>query len=309
MNPKKPKALVLFSGGLDSCLAIKILQQQGISIELVFIKLPFIKQEIPQIKDIKTKIHIINCTRGELLQDYLEIIKTPKYGYGTAMNPCKDCKMFMFKQAEKLRKKIKADFLATGEVLGQRPMSQLKHQLTLIETQTELKNKILRPLSAKLLPPTEIEEKGLVNREKLLDVNGRSRKKQIELAKEFNIELQSSGGGCLLCEGEYVKKLQDLLNHKKIKSIKPEDIQLLKIGRHFRFKGRKDKIILGKDEKENKMLENLNKSLKYNIIIPDKPGPTALFEDNSDKKFAQELIKAYSKKDISEKDKFKNQKI
>jgi len=290
---KKNKILLLFSGGLDSKLALKVLQEQkNLDIEMVFFKLPFIKNSTPpKIKN--TKLHIIDFTKPPFLQEYLEIVKSPKHGVGTSMNPCKDCKILMLKHAKILADKIGAETIATGEVLGQRPMSQLKHQLTLTEKQSKLEGKLLRPLSAKLLKPTIAEKQNIINREKLLDIQGRQRKRQIKLAKKYKMKYPDAGGGCLLCEKDYCKKLKDLIKNTPIKEIQQEHIQLLNIGRHFR---KNNKIILGKNQNENIILEQLNKKLNQEIIIPDKiPGPTTIYEDKKDKKLTQELIKVYSK--------------
>ena len=299
------KTLVLFSGGLDSRLAIKLLQEQGLDVEAVFIQLPFGKRKIPEFK--KIKLHVIDCTIGDLFHRYIELIKSPKHGTGTAMNPCKDCKIFLFEQAKELAKKIKAKIIATGEVLGQRPMSQLKPALLFDEKQAGLENKILRPLSAKLLPETEYEKKGIVDRKKLLDIKGRNRKKQMQLAKKYKIKYPFPGGGCLLCEKDYVVKLKDLFKHKKQKQILKEEIAILQGFRHFRDKS---KIILGKDKTENDKLELINKTLKWNMIIPDKiPGPTAIFEDKQDEKLAKQLIKAYSSNDLDKRHEFEGYKV
>lgn len=300
MKTKKHKVLLLFSGGLDSRIALKLLQEQkNIEIELVFFQLPFGGGCCNNLQCIfnysqtqATKLHIIDLTKPPLLQEYLEIIKFPKHGTGTAMNPCRDCKILMLKKAKILADEIGAEIIATGEVLSQRPMSQLEHQLALTEKQSNLQGKLLRPLSAKLLPETDAEKQKIINREKLLDISGRQRKRQIQLAKKYKIKYPNSGGGCLLCEKEYCKKLQALLKNKPLKKIKPQDIQLLSIGRHFQNKGQ---IILGKNHQENLILEHLNKELKYNLIISTTPGPTAIFENKLDKKTTQELIKKYSK--------------
>ena len=274
-------------------------QQKNLETEAVFFQLPFgggccnnfsCVFNFTQLEG--TKLHIVDLTKGKNLKDYLEIIKSPKHGTGTAMNPCKDCKILMLKKAKSLAKKIKADIIVTGEVLGQRPMSQLKQQLDLTEKQSRLKGKLLRPLSAKLLPETDLEKNKIIDREKLLNIQGRTRKRQIELAKKFNIKYPDSGGGCLLCEKDYCIKINDILKNKSIKEIKPEEIQLLRIGRHFRTKN--GKIILGKDHKQNNEIEFLNKKLKHNISIPTTPGPTAIFENKKDLKTTQQLIQAYS---------------
>jgi tRNA-uridine 2-sulfurtransferase len=298
MAKKQPKALVLFSGGLDSRLVVKLLEDQKIEVETVYFKLPFGGGCCNDFWCIfnysqgqRVKLHVVDFTKPPLLNQYLKFVRSPKFGYGTAMNPCKDCKIFMFKQAKKLAKKINAEIIVTGEVIGQRPMSQKKKDMLITEKQAGLTNKILRPLCAGLMPETVYEKKGLINREKLLSIQGRNRKPQLELAKKYKIKYPDPGGGCLLCEKEYVVKLKDLFEHKKT-GIKPEEIELLKIGRHFRPK---EKIILGKNNEENKKLEIINKTLKYNILIPTTPGPTAIFKDKQDLKLAEQLINAYSK--------------
>jgi tRNA U34 2-thiouridine synthase MnmA/TrmU len=243
-----------------------------------------------------TKLHTIDFRKQPFLKEYLEIIKNPKHGLGTAMNPCKDCKILMLKHAKKLADKIGAETIATGEVLGQRPMSQLQHQLTLTEEQSKLEGKLLRPLSAKLLPETDAEKKGIINRNKLLALKGRQRKEQIKLAKKYKIKYPDAGGGCLLCEKDYCNKLKHLIKNTPIKDIQPENIQLLNIGRHYQNPKTNKKIILGKNQDENTILEQLNKKLKYNILTPKEiPGPTALYQDKKDKQLTQDLIKAYEK--------------
>jgi len=313
-NASKTKALVLFSGGLDSRLAIKLLQDQNLDVEAAFIQLPFgggccnnfsCIFNFSQVQG--AKLHVIDCTKGKLFSEYLDLIRQPKHGTGTAMNPCKDCKIFLFKQAKKLAKQIGAEVIATGEVLGQRPMSQMKQALALDEENAGLKNKILRPLSAKLLPETEYEKKGLIDRSKLLNLQGRNRKPQMKLAEKYNIEFPSPGGGCLLCEKLYCAKLKDLFDHNK--NPFPEEIALLRGFRHFRDKS---KIILGKDESENNQLEIINKTLNWNIIIPDKiPGPTVIYKNKKDEQLAKGLQEAYSKstKSLKTQNEFEKHKI
>jgi len=308
------KALVLFSGGLDSRLAAKILEEQNIEVELVMFLFPFgsgccnaengelCSFNFSQMQGFK--LHLINCRKGKLFQEFLEIIKNPKHGTGFGINPCRDCRIFLFKHAKILADKIKADFIVTGEVLGERPMSQFRDSLLLIEKQAGLENKILRPLSAKLLPETEAEKKALVNREKLFAIQGRGRRKQIKLAKKFNINYPMPGGGCLLCERDYAKKLLDLFKNREV--IFPEEIELLNIGRHFRKNG---KIVLGRDKKENDFIENLNKELKFNLILQARNSPSAVFEKTEDKQFAEELIKAYSEKNFDLRKEFEKYRI
>lgn len=287
------KAIVLFSGGLDSRLAIKLLQEQNIEIMALNFDLPFggsccktmCSFNFTQLHNVKSMV--IDCTSGKLFDEYMKIIKKPKFGRGTAMNPCIDCRIFILKKAKEIAKKGNADFIATGEVLNERPMSQHKQAMDIIEKESGLKGKLLRPLSARLLPETEAEKKGLVNRKKLFDIQGRSRKKQIELAEEYKIKYPSPGGGCLLCEKEFAKKLEDLLKHKK--KIEPRDIQLLKIGRHFRFDN--SKIIVGRNEEENKKLLELGGKKDILMEVKDIPSPITMLQGKDIEKAAALTIK------------------
>ena len=313
---KNPKATVLFSGGLDSRLAVKVLQDQNVDVETLFFELPFAggccadtSCTINFSEQEKIKHNIENVMSGPLFHEYLEIIKNPKHGRGTNMNPCKDCRIFIFSKAKKIAEKNNSDFIATGEVLNQRPMSQKENDLKLIEEESNLKGKLLRPLSAKFLEETDAEEQGLIDRNLLPVINGRQRKTQQELAKKYNITYPNPGGGCLLCEDNYSDKLQDLFNHKPIIEITPQEILTLNIGRHFRSKTNKSKIILGKDQLENRNLELLNKKMNWNISIPMKAGPTVIFENKEDKQLAEELINAYSIKDLKLREKFKDIQI
>jgi hypothetical protein len=188
-------------------------------------------------------------------------------------------------------------------------MSQKENDLKLIEEESNLKGKLLRPLSAKFLEETDAEKQGLIDRNLLPVINGRQRKTQQELAKKYNITYPNPGGGCLLCEDNYSDKLQDLFNHKPIIEITPQEILTLNIGRHFRSKTNKSKIILGKDQLENRNLELLNKKMNWNISIPMKAGPTVIFENKEDKQLAEELINAYSIKDLKLREKFKDIQI
>ena len=310
---KKLKALVLFSGGLDSRVTLKLLQEQkNIETEAVFFKLPFgggccndVACVINFAQVQQTKLHIIDFTKGKLFQQYLEVIKNPKHGTGTAINPCKDCKIFMLKQAKKLSDKIGAELVATGEVIGQRPMSQMKKSLLLSEKESKLQGRLIRPLSAKLLPKTNAEKKGLIDTSKLMGLEGRRRTKQIAYAKKHRLKYPNSGGGCLLCEKDCAKKMTDLFKHKK--KIIPEEVQLLNIGRHFRKAG---KIVLGRNNQENQLIEILNKKIKYKIDIQKTPGPTIIYQDKKDKEFIKKLFKAYSKGGTQkDKDKLEKYKI
>jgi hypothetical protein len=288
---KQVRALIMFSGGLDSMLAAKLLQELGVDVLGINFYSAFFgnKNAVNSAKQINLKLISI-----PVKQDYIEMLKHPKHGYGSGLNPCIDCKIFMLKSAKKLMKKNNADFIATGEVLGERPMSQNSGALDIIELESGLKGKLLRPLSAKLLPETEAEKKHLVNRNKLLDISGRSRKKQIELANIYNIrEYPSPGGGCLLCEKEFASRLADLFKNSKKTSMK--EIESLRIGRHFRFG--KSKIIVGRDKDENDKLLDLSKKLKAAIFeCKEVVGPTTLLigKNREAEEKAAELTAFYS---------------
>jgi len=270
------KALVMFSGGLDSRLVIKILQEQKIDIIALNFDLPFgsgcckssCSWKFTQLQGIP--LRIVDCKKGKNFQEFIKIVKSPKHGHGSGMNPCIDCRIFMLKKAKSLMKKLKADFIATGEVLDERPMSQHRKAMQIVEAESGLQGKLLRPLSAKLLPETDAEKKGLIDRNNLFGIQGRQRKQQIELANKYNMDYPSPGGGCLLCEKEYVKKLEDLFKNNK--NILPEDIALLKIGRHFRFE--ENKIIVARNAEESQMLREF-KGVKFELE-KHIPGPTTL---------------------------------
>lgn len=301
----------MFSGGLDSRLAVKIMQEQGFEIVALFFKLPFgtgccdegCSFNFSQMQEIKLKI--FDCTKGELFKEYLKTIKKPTYGRGAGINPCIDCRIFMLKKAKEFADKEKVEIIATGEVLGERPMSQQKKSMEIVEKESGLKGRLLRPLSAKLLPETNAEKNGLVNRKKLLDIQGRRREKQIALAKKFNINYPSPGGGCLLCEKAFKERFKHILD----RGINEEERNLVGIGRHFVI----DSIwvVIGRDEKENKIIEHLGKN--KDLIIPDFVGPSAIILDKCDeqvRKKVGKLIIAYSKKDsLEERKKFDKWKI
>jgi tRNA U34 2-thiouridine synthase MnmA/TrmU len=307
----KKKALVLFSGGLDSRVTAKFIEELGFEVHLCFVKLPFGSScgSSVGIKEFSEKnnfnLHVIDATKGNLLKEYIEIVKNPKYGRGTAINPCKDCKIFIFIQGKKLAEKIGADVILTGEVLGQRPMSQMKKALMFDEKKAGLVGKLLRPLSAKLLPETVYEKEGIVDRKKLLDIHGRRREKQMKLAEKYKIDYPTPGGGCLLCENLYARKLEVLLDYIKQPSI--SEINLLKNGRMFKNKGL---IFVGKNERENEELEKIAKKLGWNIFKKEGiPGPSIVYDKSEDEELVKKLWKVYSEKDLNERKKFEKFKI
>ncbi len=292
---KKIRALALVSGGLDSTLAVKLMLDQGIDVEAVNFVSPFClckkggcgASEVAENLNVPLK----TISVGE---EYLRIVRKPRFGYGKNINPCIDCRIFMLKKAKEYAEKTGALFIITGEVLGQRPMSQHWRALGMIEEEAGLKGKILRPLSAKLLPSTEVEKKGLVNRETLFDIEGRSRKKQIRLAQELRVtEYSCPAGGCLLTYREFAGKLKDLFEHKKKVSLK--DVQLLKVGRHFRF-GR-NKIIVGRNEAENSLLLQMKMANDYCFEAQETGSPITLLQGPKTRtafKKAAELTAYYS---------------
>ncbi len=270
------KALGLLSGGLDSTIAVKMIIERGIDVEALNFVTPFClcrKGGCGAVEAAKTfNIPLKMVSAGT---DYLRVIRKPRYGYGKNMNPCVDCRIFMLKKAKKYAQTIGAEFIFTGEVLGQRPMSQHKGALELIERKAGLRGKIVRPLSGKLLPKTEAEEKGLINEEVLLDINGRSRKRQLVLVKEFNItNYPCAGGGCLLTDREFANKLRDLFQHKKRVTIK--EVNSLKVGRHFRFG--ENKIIVGRNEAENGILLRTKRKTEYYFEVPDCGSPITILQ-------------------------------
>jgi tRNA U34 2-thiouridine synthase MnmA/TrmU len=272
----KVKALALLSGGLDSTLAAKLILNQGIDVAAVNFVTPFClckkgeSEAEKAAKQLGVPLKVVNV--GD---EYLKMVRKPKHGYGRNMNPCIDCRIFILKKAKKYAKEIGASFIFTGEVLDERPMSQHFKAMKIIEEESGLKGKILRPLSAKLLPETVIEKKGLVDREKLLDIRGRSRKPQIKLAEKFSIkDYPSPAGGCLLTCREYAGKLRDLFKHKKRCSM--ADVSLLKVGRHFRFG--ENKIIVGRNEAENNLLAAEKARNDYYFEVPDIGSPITVLQ-------------------------------
>lgn len=283
------EAIVLYSGGLDSRLAIKILLGQGFNVTALYFNLPFgcgccnLSCNFNFTQKEGVKIEVFDVTKEPYLSEYLRIIKDPKYGTGSGINPCKDCKIYIFKKAKEIADKRKIKVIATGEVLGQRPMSQIPSAMKIIDGHIGFQ--ILRPLSAKLLPKTNSEKEGLVDRTKLLDINGRSRKKQIALAEKYNINFPSPGGGCFLCEKESAIKLIKLLDKKLITE---KTLPLTMIGRHFL---KEDTwFIVARNQREGKIIE----TFKENHIPGGKGKPSVYSSSINGKSFALKLQKAYS---------------
>ena len=268
----KIKAVALFSGGLDSVLAVKLIKEQGIEVREVNFKTPFfgLDKTFTAIKNLNMDLEIIDIT-----QELLEILRNPKHGFGKNMNPCIDCHTLMFKKAGEYMTKIGASFILSGEVIGERPMSQNRNSLSIIERESGFEGRILRPLSALLLAETIPEKEGLVDRNKLLDISGRSRKRQIELAVKMGIEdYPSPAGGCKLTEPAFSKRLRDLFTQE---SFSLEEIELLKLGRHFRL-STNIKLVVGRNKEENEKVKEFFQEGDFLFKAKNLKGPVSLLK-------------------------------
>jgi tRNA U34 2-thiouridine synthase MnmA/TrmU len=280
----KTKAVALYSGGLDSTLAILVMQKQGIDVTAVTFMNHFgcdISDKSSCSKDpfaasVKFGFQV---KLAHLSDKFLEIVKNPKHGHGKNMNPCVDCRILMLKEAREFMKILGADFLITGEVLGQRPMSQRRDCFPRIDKDADVQGLVVRPLCGKLLPKTIPEEKGLISRDMLLDFNGRSRKPQMALADELGLtEYPAPAGGCLLTEPNYSYKLKELLEHDHNPSYK--DINFLRAGRHFRFSP-DCKIIVGRNIDDNNAIRSLIDSDDYILKVEGVGSPTTVILGNA----------------------------
>ena len=254
-----PKAIALLSGGLDSTLAILVIKNLGVDVTAVTFLTHFgcdisdtsscSKNPFPAAEKFRFKVKL-----SHLADKFIDIVKNPKFGHGKNMNPCIDCRILMLREAGELMRLTGADFVVTGEVLGQRPMSQRRETFPLIDREAGLVGKVLRPLSAKLLPPTDAQKNGLIDGEKLLGISGRTRKPQIKLAEELGLtDYPNPAGGCLLTEPNYSWRLKDLLRSNPDPTLK--DLNLLRAGRHFRVG--QARIIAGRNEADNNRIESL----------------------------------------------------
>ncbi|MEN3185533.1 MAG: tRNA 4-thiouridine(8) synthase ThiI [Atribacterota bacterium] len=266
------RAIGLISGGLDSALAVSLLKKQDIEVIALRFLSPFWGRG-NQIKQLVQELGV-EYREIEVDESYLAIIKNPRYGYGKNMNSCIDCKIWMLRRTRELMEEWGASFVFTGEVIGQRPKSQMKNTLRLIEKQSGLKGLLLRPLSAKLLPETIPEKEGWIKREALLDISGRGREKQLKLAEEWKIRSFSPpAGGCLLTEPNFSRRLRDLLQHGG--NLTFQEIELLKLGRHFRFNPT-FKLIVGRDAGENEKIWSVATPEDVLFFPVEGKGPIAL---------------------------------
>ncbi len=286
-SKKKKKALVLFSGGLDSILVVEVLRRQEVEVHLVSFTSYFFSAE--EAKESARRLGL-SLEVVDISEKHLETVKNPRFGRGSGVNPCIDCHLLMLKKAKEMMDKEGFDFVATGEVLGERPMSQNKKAMELIKKESGLNGFLLRPLSARHLEPTIPEEKGWVERKELFSIKGRSRKKQIELAKRWGIKkYPHPAGGCILCEKEFAQRFKKLTERSE-----PEknDVLLLKVGRHFWCGD--FKIVVGRDHEENLEIKKLAGREDLLVELEAKPGPTTLVS-SFDGKIAKDALRKAKK--------------
>jgi len=272
------KAISLLSGGLDSILATKLIMEHGVEVVAVNFMTMFCTCTTKNSSSFASKYAADNLGVPlkvfEVTEEIFDIVKKPAHGYGRNLNPCLDCRIFIFRTAGEYMRKTGASFLVTGEVLGERPMSQRRDAIRVIERDSGMDGFIVRPLSAKLLPPSIPEMKGWVNREKFMDIHGRSRKPQIQLAKELGInDYPSPAGGCLLTDPGFAKRMKDLIDHKK--DFVKNDVGLLKVGRHFRLSN-SAKLVVGRNEAENDTLLKLSKEDDFRFDPVGVKGPVGI---------------------------------
>ncbi|OGH63119.1 MAG: hypothetical protein A3G34_14770 [Candidatus Lindowbacteria bacterium RIFCSPLOWO2_12_FULL_62_27] len=306
------KALALLSGGLDSALAVRVLMDQGIEVQALHFYTGFCITERKRRMGVldeqdprRYKSDALSTARSigvpvevlDISEEYIRMVTQPKHGYGANANPCIDCRVFMLRAAAEHLEEFGASFVITGEVLNQRPMSQRRPTLGTVETEAGLQGLLLRPLSAKLLPPTIPEERGWVDRERLLAFEGRSRKPQLELAARYGITgfAQPAGGCCFLADETYAERFHELLTHKPDRTLTQDEVMLLGAGRHFRL-GDATKLIVGRDRLENNLLARYRAGRIY-LTCTAVGAPSALLDGPADDgavRLAAAVIARYS---------------
>ena len=294
------KAIALLSGGLDSTLAARLVLDQGIELEALNFMTVFCTctnkgatclASQKAVETLGIPLRVFNVS-----EEYLNVVRNPKHGYGSNMNPCIDCRIFMLKKAKVYMEESGGSFIITGEVLGQRPMSQRRDAMRLIEKEAGLEGLILRPLSAQFLPVTLPEREGWIDREKLLNIQGRSRKPQIKLAEQFNIrDYPCPAGGCLLTDPGFARRIRDLMEHQYDFSL--NDVHLLKFGRHFRLSPIV-KLVVGRNEEENQKIETFSQAGDVLLKTVRYPGPVSLLRGEAgetERERAASITARYSK--------------
>lgn len=285
----RPKAVVLVSGGLDSMLTIRILQELGIEVHPVNFSIGFgisatrkvLRPQLPNNSGIDMmRARGIDILDVDVSEDYYrEVLLHPRHGYGSAINPCIDCKIFMLKKAWAMAQEIGAQFVATGEVVGQRPMSQRRPMLLKIVDEAGIPGKVLRPLSAKILPVTDAEREGLIDREKLYGIEGRSRMKQFELAKTLGLDrYENPAGGCLLTDPDIAARAWEMFRNEPKQGIGFHEFETIKAGTHIRI-APNAKLVIGRNFYDNVYLKDHIAKLEreaFGLDAEDVPGPFAI---------------------------------
>ncbi|MBQ3437480.1 MAG: 7-cyano-7-deazaguanine synthase [Fusobacterium sp.] len=299
METKKIRALALFSGGLDSALAIKTILNQGIEVIALNFVSHFFGGKNEKAENMAKQLGI-RLEYIDFKKRHTSVVQEPVYGYGKNMNPCIDCHSLMFKIAGELLEEYDAQFIISGEVLGQRPMSQNSQALEKVKLLSGMHDLVLRPLSAKLLPPSKAELEGWVDREKLLDIQGRSRHRQMELMEQYGIiDYPSPGGGCLLTDPAYSDRLRIVEEDKLLKEDNSYIFYLLRAARFFRFSEAKY-LFVGRDNVSNEKIKEFMEqgNGKFYLYTHQVPGPRMLSNEElneEEKEFAKQLFSRYSK--------------
>jgi tRNA-specific 2-thiouridylase len=296
----KGRAFSLLSGGLDSLLATRLIMDQGIEVIGLHFITPFFgyskKGQESSFTEGWRRLYGIRAQIIDVSEEYFEVVRHPHYGYGKNFNPCIDCKIFLFSKAKALMEEEKADFLVTGEVLGQRPMSQRKDTLRIVERDSGTEGILLRPLCAKNLKPTHPEQTGMVDREKLLGFSGRNRKPQMKLAEEMGLRhYPAPAGGCLLTDPVLAKRIRKYFSEGP--NITVNEILLLQVGRHFQFPAGQH-LVVGRRDEENQKLMELRQDGDVFLRVQGIPGPLGLIRGKAEERelsLAASIVARYSK--------------
>ena len=297
---KKGRALSLLSGGLDSLLATRLIMDQGIEVVGLHFITPFFgyqkKGQEARYRERWRALHGIDTRIIDVSDEYLGILRNPRYGYGKNFNPCVDCKIFLFSRARDMMAEEKADFLVSGEVLGQRPMSQRRDTMRIVERDSGTEGFLLRPLCARFMKPTRAELEGIVDREKLLAITGRGRKPQMELAERMGIRhYPAPAGGCLLTDPEMAERIRKFFNQSPQATI--NEVLLLQVGRHFQL-SEDVHLVVGRREEENERLMELSREGDTLLRVHGIPGPLGLLRGRTDAeglRLAGSIVARYSK--------------